>query len=142
MWSCAERSEGGEGEIMTLIPGVSTDRQRVPLSASSHAAARTWFLDGARIGTAARDERVYWALTAGKHEIVVADDAGRKARRTVVVELAASRRAHRPRRHTRHHGRTCDLGHFCTYCVPQNRYLAHWQFRSSSVDDTKSRSGI
>jgi membrane carboxypeptidase/penicillin-binding protein PbpC len=84
----------GEGQIVTLIPGVPTERQRVPLSASTHAAALTWFVDGARIGSAAAAERVYWAPTAGVHEIVVTDDAGRKARRTMVVEPAASQRPH------------------------------------------------
>jgi penicillin-binding protein 1C len=84
----------GEGQIVTLIPGVPAERQRVPLSASTHAAALTWFVDGARIGSAAADERVYWAPAAGVHEIVVADDAGRKARRTVMVERAASQRPH------------------------------------------------
>jgi penicillin-binding protein 1C len=84
----------GEGQIVTLIPGVPAERQRVPLSASTHAAALTWFVDGERIGSAAANDRVYWAPATGTHEIVVADDAGRKARRSVMVELAASQRPH------------------------------------------------
>jgi penicillin-binding protein 1C len=83
----------GEGQIVTLIPGVAETQQRVPLSASTHAARLTWFIDGALIGAAASDERVYWTPAAGKHEIVVADDAGRKARRMLVVERGAAQRA-------------------------------------------------
>jgi hypothetical protein len=58
----------------------------VPLSASTRAATLTWFVDGALVGSAAADQRVYWTPAPGRHEIVVADDAGRKARRTLVVE--------------------------------------------------------
>ena len=35
--------------------------------------------------TAPAGERVFWTPSPGKHEIVVADDAGRKARRVVEV---------------------------------------------------------
>jgi penicillin-binding protein 1C len=76
----------GEGQIVSLIPGVPASRQLVPLSASTHAATLTWFVDGALIGSGPADQRVYWTPAAGRHEIVVADDAGRKARRTLVVE--------------------------------------------------------
>jgi penicillin-binding protein 1C len=83
----------GEGQIVTLIPGVPAARQLVPLTASTHAATLSWFVDGALVGTAPSDQRVYWTPVAGKHEIVVADDAGRKARRSLTVEQGASQRA-------------------------------------------------
>ena len=59
--------------------------QVVPLSASTRAASLSWFVDGALVGTAPAHERVYWTPTAGKHEIVVSDDAGHKARRSLQV---------------------------------------------------------
>jgi penicillin-binding protein 1C len=83
----------GEGQIVTLIPGVAEAHQLVPLTASTHAARLTWFVDGALVGTAPSDERVYWTPAAGKHEIVVSDDAGRKARRMIDVERGAAQRA-------------------------------------------------
>lgn len=83
----------GEGQIITLIPGVPASRQRVPLSASTRAAQLHWFVDGALVGSAPADQRVYWTPVAGRHEIVVADEAGRKAHRVVAVELAAARHA-------------------------------------------------
>ena len=82
----------GEGQIVTLIPGVPANHQLVPLTASTHAAHLTWFVDGALVRTAPSDERVYWTPAAGKHEIVVADDAGHKAHRKLIVELGASQR--------------------------------------------------
>jgi penicillin-binding protein 1C len=82
----------GEGQIVTLIPGVPADHQVVPLSASTHAAQLSWFVDGALVGTAPASERLYWTPIAGKHEIVVSDDGGRKARRTLVVERGAAQR--------------------------------------------------
>jgi membrane carboxypeptidase/penicillin-binding protein PbpC len=84
----------GEGQIVTLIPGVPATHQLVPLSASTHAATLTWFVDGALVRTAPSDERVYWTPAAGKHEIVVTDGAGRKARRMLTVERGAAQRPH------------------------------------------------
>ena len=80
----------GEGQIVTLIPGVPANHQLVPLSASTRAATLTWFVDGALVRTAPSSERVYWTPVAGKHEIVVADEAGHKARRLLAVELGAA----------------------------------------------------
>jgi penicillin-binding protein 1C len=82
----------GEGQIVTLIPGVPADHQQVPLTASTRAARLSWFVDGALVGSAGSDQRVYWTPAAGKHDLVVADDAGRKARRTLVVERGAAQR--------------------------------------------------
>jgi penicillin-binding protein 1C len=82
----------GEGQVITLIPGVDPRHEMVPLSASTHAANLTWFVDGALVATAASDQRVYWTPVAGKHTVVVADDAGHKAHRSLTVELAAAQR--------------------------------------------------
>jgi len=82
----------GEGQIVTLIPGVPANHQLVPLSASTRAATLSWFVDGALVRTAPSDERVYWTPAPGKHEIVVADGAGHKARRMLAVELGAAQK--------------------------------------------------
>jgi penicillin-binding protein 1C len=82
----------GEGQIVTLIPGVPANHQLVPLSASTRAATLTWFVDGALVGSAPSSQRVYWTPVAGKHEIVVTDGAGHKARRMLTVERGAAQR--------------------------------------------------
>ncbi|HEY5920358.1 MAG TPA: penicillin-binding transpeptidase domain-containing protein, partial [Kofleriaceae bacterium] len=79
-----------EGQVVTLIPGVPTTNQVVALQASTRSATVSWFVDGALVGTAAANERVYWTPTVGKHDVVVADEAGRKARRKLVVQMGAS----------------------------------------------------
>lgn len=78
----------GEGQVVSLLPGVPPERQRVPLTVSTRAAMVSWFVDGALLGTVAARDRVLWTPEVGKHELVVADDAGRKARRVVDVQLA------------------------------------------------------
>jgi penicillin-binding protein 1C len=83
----------GEGQVVTLIPGVPESHQLVPLSASTRAAHLHWFVDGALVGSAPSDQRVYWTPVAGKHEIVVADDAGHKAHRVLAVERGAAQHA-------------------------------------------------
>jgi penicillin-binding protein 1C len=77
-----------EGQVITLIPGMSAEQQRVPLTASARTARVAWFVDGEHLGTAAAGERLHWTPTPGRHQIVVADDAGRRARRTVEVRIA------------------------------------------------------
>jgi penicillin-binding protein 1C len=79
-----------EGQVITLIPGVPTDNQVVPLQASTRATTVSWFIDGALVGTAPANQRVYWTPSVGTHDVVAADDAGRKARRKLVVKLGAS----------------------------------------------------
>jgi penicillin-binding protein 1C len=79
-----------EGQVITLIPGVPTKNQVVPLSVSTRASTVSWFIDGALVGTAAANERVYWTPAVGTHDIVVADETGRKARRKLVVKMGAS----------------------------------------------------
>jgi penicillin-binding protein 1C len=83
----------GEGQIVTLIPGVPASHQLVPLSASTRAASLHWFVDGALVGSAPSDQRVYWTPIAGRHEIVVADDAGHKVHRALTVERGAAQHA-------------------------------------------------
>jgi penicillin-binding protein 1C len=79
-----------EGQVITLIPGVPAKNQVVPLQVSTRAGTVSWFVDGELVGTAAANERVYWTPTVGKHDVVVADDGGRKARRKLVVKMGAS----------------------------------------------------
>lgn len=73
------------GATVALVPGVPTKSQKVPLAASTRAQQVTWFVDGALVASGASSERAYWTPTVGSHEVVVADDTGRKARRTLVV---------------------------------------------------------
>ncbi|HEY0195156.1 MAG TPA: penicillin-binding protein 1C [Kofleriaceae bacterium] len=77
----------GEGQVVSLIPGVDAAHQQVPLSASTRAARLTWFVDGALVGSAGADDRVYWTPSAGPHAIVVVDDVGHKARRKLDVQV-------------------------------------------------------
>jgi penicillin-binding protein 1C len=77
-----------EGQVVTILPGIPTRNQRVPLSAATRAATLSWFVDGALVGTTPASQRIYWVPTVGKHEIVAADDAGHKARRILDVQLA------------------------------------------------------
>ncbi|AKF80733.1 penicillin-binding protein 1C [Myxococcus fulvus 124B02] len=74
------------GHVALLIPGVPAAQQEVPLEAeASHERALTWFVDGALLGSARADERVWWTPSVGSHEILVTDDRGLTARRTLVV---------------------------------------------------------
>ncbi|MCP3144724.1 penicillin-binding protein 1C [Pyxidicoccus xibeiensis] len=75
-----------DGQVAMLIPGVPAEQQEVPLEAeASHDRALTWFVDGALLGTARADERVWWTPRVGRHEILVTDDRGLTAKRTLVV---------------------------------------------------------
>lgn len=75
----------GEGQVITLIPGMSARQQAVPLAATTRAGTLSWFVDGALIAAGPSSERQYWTPTPGRHAIVVADATGRKARRVVEV---------------------------------------------------------
>ncbi|MBV8761364.1 MAG: penicillin-binding protein 1C [Deltaproteobacteria bacterium] len=79
-----------EGQVVTLLPGVPAKNQVVALSASTRATMLTWFVDGALIGTAPAAERLYWTPTPGKHDVVAADEAGRKTHRLLVVTQAGA----------------------------------------------------
>ena len=74
-----------EGQIVMLLPGVPARSQVVPLTATTRAATLSWFVDGALVGSAPASQRLFWTPSPGKHEVVVADEAGRKARRTLEV---------------------------------------------------------
>lgn len=75
-----------QGHIALLIPGVPPEQQEMPLEAeASHERALTWFVDGALLGTARADERMWWKPSVGSHEILVTDDRGLSARRTLLV---------------------------------------------------------
>jgi penicillin-binding protein 1C len=74
-----------ENQIITLIPGMPERNQSIPFTVSTRAATVSWFVDGALIGSGPASERVFWTPTRGKHEIVVADATGRKARRRLEV---------------------------------------------------------
>ena len=73
------------------LPLSPREAQRL-LGLPTEVAACVVNLDGVLVGSAAADQRVYWTPAVGRHEIVVADDAGRKARRTLIVERGASQR--------------------------------------------------
>ncbi|WP_225888776.1 penicillin-binding protein 1C [Myxococcus xanthus] len=76
------------GHVAVLIPGVPASQQEVPLEAeASHERALTWFVDGALLGTARADERVWWTPSVGSHEILVTDDRGLSAKRTLEVRM-------------------------------------------------------
>ncbi|WP_426750621.1 penicillin-binding protein 1C [Myxococcus sp. Y35] len=76
------------GQVAILIPGVPASQQEVPLEAeASHERALTWFVDGALLGTARADERMWWTPSVGSHEILVTDDRGLSAKRTLVVRV-------------------------------------------------------
>lgn len=79
-----------EGQVVTLIPGVPAANQVVPLQVSTRAGTVSWFVDGALVGTASSNERVYWTPSVGVHTVVVTDEAGRKARRKLRVQMGAS----------------------------------------------------
>ncbi len=79
-----------EGQIVTLIPGVATRNQVIPLTVSTRASTVTWFVDGALVGTVASNAKAFWEPTVGTHDVVVADESGRKARRKLVVQMGAS----------------------------------------------------
>jgi penicillin-binding protein 1C len=79
-----------EGQVVTLIPGVPAKQQVVPLQVSTRAPSVSWFVNGELVATAPSSERVFWTPVIGTHEVVVADDAGRKMRRKLVVQMGAS----------------------------------------------------
>jgi penicillin-binding protein 1C len=77
------------GQVVLLIPGLPAERQAVPLAAETQQAATlSWFVDGEFLGTRPPEERLWWTPRPGAHEIVVTDEAGRSARRTLRVQPA------------------------------------------------------
>lgn len=74
-----------EGQTVMLIPGMAASQQQIPLQASTRSPQVSWFVDGLLIGTTSSRERMFWAPTRGTHQVVVEDEAGNKAKRTLVV---------------------------------------------------------
>jgi len=75
------------GQIVILSPGLSPGQQEVPLEvdAASTALRVSWFVDGHLLGTAPPTEQLWWRPATGRHELLVVDDAGRSASRSVIV---------------------------------------------------------
>lgn len=75
------------GQIHLLIPGLPADDQEVPLEvdAARPDEAIAWFIDGAWLGTAPAQERLWWTPTPGHHDVVAVDAAGRSDRAVVEV---------------------------------------------------------
>jgi penicillin-binding protein 1C len=75
-----------EGQVALLIPGVAAAQQEVPLEAeAANDRELSWFVNGAYLGRAKADERLWWTPAVGTHEILVTDDRGLSTRRTLVV---------------------------------------------------------
>jgi penicillin-binding protein 1C len=75
------------GRVHLLIPGMAVDDQEMPLEvdAGRPDEAIAWFLDGAYLGTAAAEDRIWWTPTPGRHDLVAVDGAGRSDRQVLVV---------------------------------------------------------
>jgi len=70
------------GTVALLIPGVDPAEQEIPLEAAhTRSEGRLdWFVDGVHVGATGPDERLWWVPTAGAHEVLVQDQAGRSDR--------------------------------------------------------------
>jgi penicillin-binding protein 1C len=65
------------GQVTLLIPGVSADRQEIPLEAdAAQQGPLTWFVDGLYLGERSSDDRMWWLPTVGRHQVVVMDETG------------------------------------------------------------------
>ena len=74
------------GQVVLLLSGVPPSSQELPLAADSATpGSLSWFVDGAFLGRANADERLWWTPVPGRHEVVVVDAAGAVARRVVEV---------------------------------------------------------
>jgi penicillin-binding protein 1C len=75
------------GQVAMLVKGLPAEEQEIALEAEAAVAGEelTWFVDGARLGSAKADERLFWTPSLGRHEIWVTDGAGRSARRVLEV---------------------------------------------------------
>ncbi len=73
------------GLTAVLLPGVDPTEQDVPLEATGGPGELDWFVDGLWLGRAHAHERVWWTPSAGEHELMVVDPAGRSARQTLMV---------------------------------------------------------
>jgi penicillin-binding protein 1C len=68
------------GQVNLLLPGVPVDRQEIPLEADSAADLVSWFVDGRFLGRSPPHQRMWWTPSAGRHEVVVVDEAGQSSR--------------------------------------------------------------
>jgi penicillin-binding protein 1C len=76
----------GAGQVTLLLPGVAPEQQELPLEAEVEGERElSWFVDGTFLATVRADERVWWTPSEGTHEIVVSDDRGLSARRSLKV---------------------------------------------------------
>ncbi len=75
------------GLVHLLIPGLAAGEQEVPLQvdAARPDAAIAWFVNGAYVGTAPAEQRLWWTPEPGRHDVVAVDGAGRSDRRTLEV---------------------------------------------------------
>lgn len=71
-------------EIRLLLPGVEPKAQELPFEARG-AGRLSWFMDGAYLGSTEPGERLWWTPRAGRHEVVVMDEAGQTSRRILRV---------------------------------------------------------
>lgn len=75
-----------EDRVVTLMAGVPSDSQKIPLMASLDGPGKlNWFVDGRFLGRVDDGERLWWEPTRGEHEFVVTDGAGNSD--SVVVEV-------------------------------------------------------
>lgn len=79
------------GQILVLLPGVAVSDQEIPLQAESSAPGSrlSWFIDGEFLGTVPAEERLWWEPKPGRHEILVLDESGLKARQQLEVRRRA-----------------------------------------------------
>jgi penicillin-binding protein 1C len=69
-------------QTLRLLPGLEPEKQEVPLRADTGRAGETlsWFVDGAFVGRAPAEKRLWWTPSRGAHEILVMDAQGRADR--------------------------------------------------------------
>jgi len=76
------------GMTALLRSDLSYDQQEIPLEAECPSGSQrlAWFVDGAFIGETPARERLFWQPSPGKHELLVEDDNGQSASRTLEVK--------------------------------------------------------
>jgi membrane carboxypeptidase/penicillin-binding protein PbpC len=71
--------------VYLLDPTLRREFQTLPLRARGASGRLEWFVNGASVGTAGRDDTMRWPLRAGTHAITVKDEQGRSAQTEIVV---------------------------------------------------------
>ena len=69
------------GAVYLIDPTLRPQFQTLPLRAQGGRGSLEWFVNGASIGTAGRDDALRWPLTRGAHQISSRTPAGRERRR-------------------------------------------------------------